>query len=258
MSRLFVGVDEKIHIISSRPVALLSFAMNHVIHGLEPYGFKLVNLFIHLFTAWIIFLIINWIFRANRLLDNSICHPVSQKYGYWVALLTAVIWILHPLNVSTVLYSVQRMTQLSALFTLLGFAAYSRCRLTRIANTGETGDRALFTGLFICWPLGILSKENAILLPLFCLVAEITLFRFIAMSTLLRRLHQVLCLFILATVVYLVYKPDFILDSYQNRDFTLAQRLTNVVLKVGSPSAPRICRSACRHQLEMRLRPTGL
>ncbi|MCH8080653.1 MAG: hypothetical protein IIA06_12900, partial [Proteobacteria bacterium] len=113
----------------------------------------------------------------------------------------------------------------SALFTLLGFAAYLKCRLSQFENAQATGHLALFTGLFICWPLGMLSKENAVILPLLCLVAEITLFRFVAMSTLLRRLYRILGLSIFATVVYFLYNPDFILSTYQNRDFTLGQRL---------------------------------
>ena len=226
LSQLFVGADGKTRIISSRPVAMLSFAMNYFIGGLEPYGFKLMNLLIHLCTGWTIFLVMSWIFRANRLLENNIYHPLKSNCSRWIALLTTIIWLIHPLNVSTVLYSVQRMAQLSALFTLLGFAAYLRCRLLQLENTQLTGRLALFTGLFICWPLGILSKENAIILPLLCFVAEITLFRFVAISVLLRRLHHILVLAIFITVAYLLYNPDFVLSVYRDhRDFTLGQRL---------------------------------
>ncbi len=225
ISQLFSSADEQTHIISSRPVAKLSFAMNYFIGGLVPYGFKLVNLLIHLLTAWTIFLVVSWISRADRLFEYNIYHPVKPEYSCWIALLAAVIWVVHPLNVSTVLYAVQRMTQLSTLFTLLGFAAYLRCRLSQFENSQATGHLALFTGLFICWPLGMLSKENAVILPLLCLVAEITLFRFVAMSTLLRRLYQILGLTIFATVVYFLYNPDFIMSTYQIRDFTLEQRL---------------------------------
>jgi len=225
ISQLFSSADEQTHIISSRPVAKLSFAMNYFIGGLDPYGFKLVNLLIHLLTAWTIFLVVSWISRADRLFEYNIYHPVKPEYSCWIALLAAVIWVVHPLNVSTVLYAVQRMAQLSTLFTLLGFAAYLRCRLSQFEDAQATGHLALFTGLFICWPLGMLSKENAVILPLLCLVAEITLFRFVAMSTLLRRLYQVFALCVFAIVVYLLYNPDFIMSTYQIRDFTLEQRL---------------------------------
>jgi len=225
LSQLVVGADKQVHILSTRPVARLSFAINYFIGGLDPYGFKLVNLLIHLLTAWTIFLVVSWISRADRLFEYNIYHPVKPEYSCWIALLAAVIWVVHPLNVSTVLYAVQRMTQLSTLFTLLGFAAYLRCRLSQFENSQATGHLALFTGLFICWPLGMLSKENAVILPLLCLVAEITLFRFVAMSTLLRRLYQILGLTIFATVVYFLYNPDFIMSTYQIRDFTLEQRL---------------------------------
>ena len=71
----------------------------------------------------------------------------------------------------------------------------------------------------------MISEEHAVILSLLCLVAEITLFRFGAMSALLRRLHQILVLSIFATVVYLLSNPDFILGSYHGRDFTPGQRL---------------------------------
>ncbi len=225
LSQLFVGPNGQTHILSSRPVAKLSFAMNYFIGGLEPYGFKLVNLFIHLFTAWTIFLILSWIFRVNTLLNNNIYYPVKLEYSRWIALFAAAIWLIHPLNVSTVLYTVQRMAQLSALFTLLGFAAYLKCRLSQFENAQATGRLALFVSLFIFWPLGMLSKQNAAILPLLCLVSEITLFRFVAIDTLLRRLYLILVLSIFATVAYLLYNPDFILSTYQNRYFTLGQRL---------------------------------
>ena len=38
-----------------RPVAQLSFALNHYFHGLSPYAFKLTNLLIHLVCAGLVF-----------------------------------------------------------------------------------------------------------------------------------------------------------------------------------------------------------
>ena len=121
LSQLVVGADKQVHILSTRPVAKLSFAINYLIGGLDPYGYKLVNLVIHLLTAWTIFLVVSWISRADRLFEYNIYHPVKPECGRWIALITAVIWLIHPLNVSTVLYSVQRMAQLSTLFTLFRF-----------------------------------------------------------------------------------------------------------------------------------------
>ena len=52
-----------------------------------------------------------------------------------IACLAAAIWLLHPLHVSTVLYTVQRMAQLSALFSLVTLLLYSLGRDRQIAGS---------------------------------------------------------------------------------------------------------------------------
>jgi hypothetical protein len=47
-----------------RPLAMLSFAINHALTGLDPYWMKLTNLGIHLLNTWLVFLLGRRVLRA--------------------------------------------------------------------------------------------------------------------------------------------------------------------------------------------------
>ena len=108
---------------SGRPISMLSFALNYaVFNTLSPFTLKLVNLLIHCLMGGLVFGFL------RRLLSTATTLNLSQRRAEWVALTAAGLWLLHPLHVSSVLYVVQRMEQLSALFSLLGLIAYLHYR----------------------------------------------------------------------------------------------------------------------------------
>ncbi|MGH8279078.1 MAG: hypothetical protein ACRETQ_05890 [Gammaproteobacteria bacterium] len=156
-----------------RPLSMLSFALNEYFFGLGPYSFKLTNVLIHLANA----LLILWL--SWRLIVNC-----RRRYGFkwsdrivaWASVLTAAAWALHPLNLTAVLYIVQRMTSLAALFTLAGILSYLYGRERQLAGKSGWPLVWLLTPFFGI--LGVLSKEDAALLPLYLLVIEWLIFGF--------------------------------------------------------------------------------
>ncbi len=87
-------------------------------------GAKLVNIVIHLVTG----ALVAWFFTL-------LLAPLRVP-GYRVAaILCAGLWLLAPLQVSTVLYLVQRMAQLAALFGLLSLICYLYWRRSIGSNT---------------------------------------------------------------------------------------------------------------------------
>ena len=83
----------------------------------------------------------------------------------------AAAWLLHPLMVSTVLYTVQRMTELSTLFVLAGLVCYLQGRRVQADSPGA-GWALIGFGFFVFYPLAVLSKENALLFPVYCTLIE--------------------------------------------------------------------------------------
>jgi tetratricopeptide (TPR) repeat protein len=148
---------------------MASFAFNYYLAGnTDPFSIKLTNILIHLFNITGIFLL-----TLLMLSNNS---PENGQVK-WVAMFITALWALHPLHVSTVLYSVQRMNELASLFCIYAAIAYIKGRNNLIrGNTSGIWWITLAVGLG--GALAIFSKENGVLLPLLLLVIEGFLFRF--------------------------------------------------------------------------------
>ncbi|MGB2681191.1 MAG: hypothetical protein WBE39_07720 [Candidatus Competibacter sp.] len=201
-----------------RPISMLSFIANQWASAGDVWAYKYTNLMIHLLCGVLIF----WL--CGRLLQE---YPL-KSYCWAVALWVTAFWLLTPLQVSTVLYIVQRMAQLSTLFVLAGLVTYviGRQNLECHPTLGIT----LILSCYFFWlPLAILSKENGVLLLLLVFVIEIFFFRFrahLAGQRFLTILYILtLLLPALVVVIKLVLDPGFILNGYGGRDFTLGERL---------------------------------
>lgn len=210
----------------NRPISMLSFALNAYTFGLNPFNFKLTNLVIHLLNGLCLYVLSILIMRAYKQRFHA---QLEDGQIRLIGFLLSATWLLHPINVSSVLYVVQRMTSLAALFTILGLIVYLHGRLLMIA--GKTfGILQILVGLILFLPLAALSKENGLLLPLLMFVLEFTLLNFETKTIYQRRF---LIGFFLLTValpgllglIYLVMHPNWILGGYANREFTLPQRL---------------------------------
>jgi len=207
-----------------RPVSMASFALNRFFFGIAPYSHKVINLIIHIFTGCLLFLF-------SRLLISSYQQyrqpALSAQAARWIPVIVCGMWLVHPLNLTSVLYIVQRMTSLAALFTVCGLCLYVIGR--RQMLLGKHGLSIILVGLFVFGGLATFSKENGVLLPLYMLVIELALFRFrgstgqpdkaiITFFTLAVALPAVLML------SYLVINADSMLH-YGSRDFTLTERV---------------------------------
>jgi len=89
----------------------------------------------------------------------------------------AIAWVMHPIQLTSVLYIVQRMTELSALFMLAAIIAYLHARDMGLRGEHRPARMLLALAAIVFWALALFSKENAVLLPVFIAVLEWTLFR---------------------------------------------------------------------------------
>jgi hypothetical protein len=108
-------------VLPTRPVANISFALNHYIHGYNVRGFHLVNILLHIITGILLY------FFVTAFLDLPKVRHTLGPPG-WVPLVTAIVWMLHPVQTQTVNYIVQRMTILAALFYILAFFLFIKGR----------------------------------------------------------------------------------------------------------------------------------
>jgi tetratricopeptide (TPR) repeat protein len=150
---------------TGRPLSHLSFLLDARTWPAEPWPFKRTNLLIHLLNGLLL-----WGLLRQLLL--AVGTPAHRSAA--VAVLAAGLWLLHPMWVSTTLYVVQRMAQLSALFSLLGLWWYVWARTSHAPRAGWPLYLHMALAVGGCGLLAVLSKENGALLPVLVLVLEVT------------------------------------------------------------------------------------
>ena len=207
-----------------RPLSMLSFAFNASTTGFgAPLFFKLTGLFVHLGTG----LAVYWL--AGLLLERFRPTRGVRLNPDWTRLLITGIWLLHPLNLTTVLYIVQRMTSLAAMFAFLAVALYCKGR-RRLELSLPHGWLLIGTVFLVLLPLSALSKENGILIPVLLFVVEFTAFDYRALERANRRRLALLGLFalvvpaILVSAAVLMQEPR-LMGGYDLRDFDVSQRI---------------------------------
>lgn len=147
-----------------RPLAMGSFLLNAQSWPADPWAFKVTNLGIHLLNTVLLFAWLSLLLRPS----------IASGGWRWLPLWATAVWAFHPLQVSAVLYVIQRMALMSCTFVFAGLLIYTWARL-------RTGCSLLQRYLWMTAALGVglglgcLCKENAILFPLFVLAMEATL-----------------------------------------------------------------------------------
>lgn len=201
----------------SRPLAMLSFALDFWRAGLNAGSFKATNLLIHALTVLALALFLRQLF----LLANW-----GPRKAGGVALLLAVVWGVHPLQVSTVLYVVQRMQMLGTLFLVLALWAYLGMRKAQIEGRPSRHYGVL---VVLLWALAFASKEDSALLPLFTFLLEVTVLQFRAaqsgLQDMLRRGYWIAALLGAGVYLCVVVPHYWHWGVYPGRDFSSLERL---------------------------------
>ena len=204
-----------------RPVACLTFALNHYFGGLNVFGYHLVNLIIHIISSIFLF------FFIYHTLNLPSLRAKYAPQSYFIALLATTLWAINPFQTQAVTYIVQRMASMAGMFYIMSMYFYLKARTT------DTKPKKilLFIACFISFLMAVGSKGNAAMLPLILFLYEILLFHPITKESFRR--HGRLFLIVAGAIVVLGFTYIYIkggnifsfLDGYRNRPFTLGQRL---------------------------------
>lgn len=200
-----------------RSVAQLSFALNHYFGGFDPFAFKATNLIIHVLNGWLVLLV------SLRLFDLR-ANCFSNRTVYLATLSLTAIWLLHPIQLTTILLVVQRMTSLSALFLLAGFYLHIQGR----SHQGKVAIRYYFFAWAVLWPLSVFSKETGTLFPIFVLAWELIVRRAVVGSIdRFARFLSVTLGICLAIALGYALSPvgGWLWTGYEFRAFSLPERL---------------------------------
>jgi len=153
----------------NRGISIATFALNYAIGGLNVVGYHIINLTIHVINGILIyFLIFLTLSRIDLGTDFKSAPNKVRDRAKKIAIYTALLFAVHPIQTQAVTYIVQRMEILASMFMLIGILFFIKG-----AETEKTAKRALFYGVVaLSYLLGFYSKEIAITLPALILLYD--------------------------------------------------------------------------------------
>ncbi len=104
-----------------------TLSWNRAISGLNPPSYHFTNILIHTVAA----LCLSGIVR--RTLTHDLFDERLKRDAEWLAWLSGVIWLVHPLNTESVTYVIQRFESLMGCLALVGLYALARSRRAKFA-----------------------------------------------------------------------------------------------------------------------------
>ncbi|HEY2572434.1 MAG TPA: hypothetical protein VGH65_00150, partial [Verrucomicrobiaceae bacterium] len=146
-----------------RPFAYLTFYFNYLWGGLDPRGYRLVNIILHGLNGVLIFAMLRHLVLRSRKQVNG-----REGCALFLPLAAALLFVAHPLQTESVTYVIQRFTCLGAFFTFAALWLHLR------ANAAEKKiNRALLrAATMVTAALGMLSKESAATVPVVAVLLD--------------------------------------------------------------------------------------
>jgi protein O-mannosyl-transferase len=129
------------------PMTWLSHILDYQLYGLHPKGHYLTNLFLHISSVLILFIVL---FRMTGAL--------------WQSGFVAAMFALHPINVQSVAWIAERKNVLSTLFWLITIWTYIRY--------AEKPSIKRYGFVFLFFALGLMSKPMLVTLPFVLLLLD--------------------------------------------------------------------------------------
>ena len=144
-----------------RPVVQLSLVLNHMAGGMDPRGYHLFNLLVHVASTGLVCLVM--LQGGRRLAERGVI-GLGDRGLLAVAAAVALVWALHPVQTATATYVIQRAESLAASFSLLAIL------LLLGAGRRPGAWRNILILVSIVMALG--SKPTAVVLPALLLLVD--------------------------------------------------------------------------------------
>lgn len=161
-----------------RPIEALSFVFDYSVFGLRPFGFHLVNILLHILAAILVYRFIYILFSEREL-----------------AFFSALLFTVHPVNASVVNCVTSRADILLVVFALSSLILFIRAKnsLSRLLSLA-------------CFILSLLSKETALVFPLFLVFTQEIYARVNKKEAPAGRVRLWYLLFMLIPFVYILFR----------------------------------------------------
>jgi protein O-mannosyl-transferase len=158
-------IPEFICSVWQRPLVILSFNINYAISGFEVWSYHVFNILFHTAATFLVYHLAG---LAVRVFSQA--HP--QSSGRWnnIAILSALLFALHPLSTQSVTYISSRSSILVTVFYLAALILFFKGLLKVKEDSKERSNRTLYGVIYwgfagMCFVLGMVSKQIIVTLP---------------------------------------------------------------------------------------------
>jgi tetratricopeptide (TPR) repeat protein len=149
-----------------RPLTYGTFHLNHLLGGLQPRGYRFVNICIHLINALLVWRL------SQILLRTGTARPQAEGRYCVRSLapcLASLLFFIHPLQIESTVYIIQRATSLCCLFYLLGLL----CHFQASASLTQIPKLSWRAASILSVLAAMFSKESAITAPVLAVALDI-------------------------------------------------------------------------------------
>ena len=195
---------------NTRCVGGVTFALNYAFGKLNPFGYRLFNVLLHIFASLLIYPLVFLTLKTPAMKRSPLI-----KHSRFFSLSASLLFLVHPIQTQAVNFIWQRVALLAALFYLASIVLYACARLT--SRIGA------YFGALVTAGLGMFCKETAVTIPFMILLYEFSFFGP------LKKEFQKRLLFIFPFLVTLVVIP-----------LTLHAASDQVAMKIMSPASVKV------------------
>jgi tetratricopeptide (TPR) repeat protein len=135
------------------PLTWISYQVDSQIYGMNPAGYHLTNVLLHMANSILLFLLLR---RMTGVL--------------WRSALVAALFALHPMHVESVAWIAERKDVLSTLFWMLAVWAYVRYAEEFAVKSPKA--KTFYIGSVVLFALGLMAKPMLVTLPLILLLLD--------------------------------------------------------------------------------------
>lgn len=143
------------------PATWLTFGLDYVIWGMDPFGYHLTNLLLHTANALLFFVTAGWLLKRAM-------PGVSETALDFGAAGAALMFALHPMRVESVAWITERRDLLSGAFWLLTVVTYLRAP----ERSGQKAGGWKIASL-ACYAVAVMAKSITVTLPLVLLILDV-------------------------------------------------------------------------------------
>jgi len=176
-----------------RPILMVTFFLNYTFGGLDPLGYHIVNILLHILSAIVVFMLV------KSLLGPGGVEIEKEKIAFFCALL----FVSHPIQTETVNYIACRSELLAGFFLLLSFYLYIR---SSVSKKEINVNPSFYIGSLVAFTFGLLCKENIFILPLLILIYDYLYIGWKNAKDFIVRFKKYYLAFLIIAVAYIVLR----------------------------------------------------